>query len=216
MKKFLENPYLPWKCSSFMVCVLENGHARRVPKNQMEYPFGVVWYLPHHPVVNPNKSDKIRDCAAQYNGVSLNYWILQVHGLTNNLAGVLTRFRQEPIAVMIDVEECSTKWASIPRTVTLSVSLGGLETTWTLIKQNTNCWLISFERPFPLIVRTLDESGPQKPTKRHLAGRRWTPSGGISVLTIEVYSKRNRGHIAGFWTFACCLQWEVYAWGIRF
>ena len=79
--------------------------------------------------MNSNKSDKVRDCAAQYNGVSLNYWILQVHGLTNNLAGVLTRFRQEPIAVMIDVEECSTRWASIPRTVTLSVSLGGLETT---------------------------------------------------------------------------------------
>ena len=54
--------------------------------------------------MNPNKSDKNRDCAAQYNGVSLNYWILQVPGLTNNLVGVLTRFRQEPIAVMIDVE----------------------------------------------------------------------------------------------------------------
>ena len=54
--------------------------------------------------MNPNKSDKNRDCAAQYIGVSLNYWILQVYGLTNNLAGVLTRFRQEPIAVMIDVE----------------------------------------------------------------------------------------------------------------
>ena len=55
-------------------------------------------------VMNPNKPDKIRDCAAQYNGVSLNYWILQVPGLTNNLVGVLTRFRQKPIALMIDVE----------------------------------------------------------------------------------------------------------------
>ena len=102
-KKFLKNPYLHLKCSSFTDCFLENGHARRVPKNRLEHPFGVVWYLPHHPVMNSNKSDKIRDCAAQYNGVSLKYWILQVPGLTNNLVGVLTRFRQEPIAVMIDV-----------------------------------------------------------------------------------------------------------------
>ena len=64
----------------------------------------MVSVLPHHPVMNPNKSDKIRDCAAQYNGVSLKYWILQVPGLTNNLVGILTRFRQELIAVMIDVE----------------------------------------------------------------------------------------------------------------
>jgi len=57
--------------------------------------------------MNPNKPDRVRvvfDCAAQYNGVSLNSWILQVPVLTTYLVGVLTHFRQETIAVMIDVE----------------------------------------------------------------------------------------------------------------
>ena len=67
--------------------------------------------------MNPNKPDKVRvvfDCAAQYNGVSLNCWILQVPGLSNNLVGVLTRLRQEPIAGMFHQVRVN------PRTVTLS------------------------------------------------------------------------------------------------
>ena len=57
--------------------------------------------------MNPNKPDKLRvvfDCAAQYNGVSLNSQLLQGPVLTNNLMGVLIRFREEPIAIMADIE----------------------------------------------------------------------------------------------------------------
>ena len=57
--------------------------------------------------MNPNKPDKLRvvfDCAAQYNGVSLNSQLLQGPDLTNNLVGVLIRFREEPIAIMADIE----------------------------------------------------------------------------------------------------------------
>ena len=60
--------------------LLKNGHACRVPKERLEQHVGAVWYLPHHPVFNSNKPDKVRvvfDCAAQYNGKSLNSELLQ-------------------------------------------------------------------------------------------------------------------------------------------
>ncbi|XP_071476616.1 uncharacterized protein [Diadema antillarum] len=66
-----------------------------------------VWYLPHHAVVHPRKKDKVRvvfDCAARYGGTSLNEQLLQGPDLTNNLVGVLTRFRQEQVAIVADIQ----------------------------------------------------------------------------------------------------------------
>ena len=106
-RRLLKNPDLRSKYSAFMDSLFENGHAQMVPKTPLEHKAGVAWYLPHHPVVNPNKPDKIRvvfDCAARYNGVSLNSQLLQGPDLTNNLVGVLIRFREEPIAIMADIE----------------------------------------------------------------------------------------------------------------
>ena len=54
--------------------LLEQGYAVPVPERDVHRSDGKVWYLPHHPVINPNK-EKIRivfDCAAEYGGVSLN------------------------------------------------------------------------------------------------------------------------------------------------
>ena len=58
-----------------------------------------VWYIPHHGVYHPKKPHKIRvvfDCAAVHEGESLNKDLLQGPDLTNNLTGVLCRFRQSP------------------------------------------------------------------------------------------------------------------------
>ena len=57
--------------------------------------------------MNSNKPDKVRvvfDCAAKYDGVSLNSQFLQGPDLINNLVGVLIRVREELIAMMADVE----------------------------------------------------------------------------------------------------------------
>ena len=57
----------------------------------------------HH----PKKRDKIRavsDCSASFKGASLNDQLIQGPDLTNSLAGVLTRFREDPVAFMADVE----------------------------------------------------------------------------------------------------------------
>ena len=53
------------------------------------------------------KPDKIRvvfDCSSRYQGTSLIDELLQGPDLTSSLVGVLTRFRQENVAFMSDVE----------------------------------------------------------------------------------------------------------------
>ena len=65
------------------------------------------WYLPHHPVFHPQKPDKVRvvfDCSAKHHDTSLNDQLLQGPDLTNTLVGVLTRFREEPVALIADIE----------------------------------------------------------------------------------------------------------------
>ena len=44
------------------------------------------------------------DCAAKFQGESLNDNVLQGPDLTNTLIGVLLRFRHEPVALISDVE----------------------------------------------------------------------------------------------------------------
>ena len=57
--------------------------------------------------MHPCKPDKVRvvfDCAAVYQGISLNQKVLQGPDLLNKLLGVLLRFRFGTIAIMGDIE----------------------------------------------------------------------------------------------------------------
>ena len=106
-RRFVRNPALYSKYSDFMDDLLHKGYARKVPITSIDYPHYPLWYLPHHPVSNPNKPDKVRvvyDCSSVFHGASLNNQLLQGPDLTNNLIGVLNRFREEPVAMMADVE----------------------------------------------------------------------------------------------------------------
>ena len=65
------------------------------------------WYLPHHPVIKPNKPGKVRrvlNGAAKLHGSSLNKVLLVGPDLLQNLLAVLMRFRQHQHAVSADVE----------------------------------------------------------------------------------------------------------------
>ena len=86
--------------------LLGKGYAEQVPEKQV-YGCDKAWYLPHHPVVTDKKPGKVRlvfDCAARYRGESLNDKAYQGPDLNNKLLHVLLRFRQEPFAIMGDVE----------------------------------------------------------------------------------------------------------------
>ena len=73
--------------------LVERNFAERVPESCVENQDGLVWYLPHHSVVHPQKPDKVRvvfDCSAKYEGASLNNNLLPGPDLTNTLVGVLS------------------------------------------------------------------------------------------------------------------------------
>ncbi|CAL8098687.1 unnamed protein product [Calicophoron daubneyi] len=84
------------------------GYVSEVDVDQLRVDYSPKWYLPHHPVVNPKKPKKLRvvlDCAAKFQGVSLNDRLLSGPDWASELIGVLLRFRMEPIAVVADVED---------------------------------------------------------------------------------------------------------------
>ena len=52
----------------------------------------------------PGKTRVMFDCSAKFEGIYLNDELLQGPDLTNSLTGILTRFRQSPMAFMADIE----------------------------------------------------------------------------------------------------------------
>ena len=92
---------------SFMAEIIQRGYAERVPVEDIHLNNGQVWYIPHHGVYHPKKPDKIRvvfDCSVEFGGECLNRRLLQGPDQTNNLVGVLCQFRQEPVAVICEIE----------------------------------------------------------------------------------------------------------------
>ncbi len=85
----------------------DKGYIREV-KPEEKTP-DQVWYLPHFPVLRPDKkTTKTRivfDASAKCNNTALNDVIFQGPKLQNDLTTVLLRFRRNPIALMCDVKE---------------------------------------------------------------------------------------------------------------
>ena len=106
LRKFKGDAGYAMEYKRFMTEVLEKGYAEKVPMEQLHRKDGQVWHIPHHGVYHQQKG-KLRvvfDCAASFKDTSLNQELLQGPNLTNNLIGVLLRFRQEQIAFMADIE----------------------------------------------------------------------------------------------------------------
>ena len=106
-RKMMQNDQYRNDYVAFINEILDKGYAEKVPEESVEADPGKVWYIPHHGVYHPKKPEKIRvvfDCSAKFAGTSLNDQLLQGPDLTNSLVGVLTRFRQEPVAFMGDIE----------------------------------------------------------------------------------------------------------------
>ena len=78
-----------------------------MPTDELQPGDRQVWYLLHHPVTHPLKPEKVRvvfDCAAQFAHTSFNRQLLQGPDLTNSIVGVLTRFPQEFVGLVADIQ----------------------------------------------------------------------------------------------------------------
>ncbi|XP_066928826.1 uncharacterized protein [Clytia hemisphaerica] len=96
-----------FKCDylEYFDLMLKSNYARKIDDSDISD--DDCWYIPHHGVYHPTKN-KIRvvfDLSAKCNGTSLNRCLLQGPDLTNKLIGVLTRFRENPVAVTGDIEK---------------------------------------------------------------------------------------------------------------
>lgn len=99
---------------TFMDNIIKNGYAEKVPSmdhstqtTTLQDSARPTWYIPHHGVYHPKNPNKIRvvfDSSAEFKGETLNKHLPRGPDLTNNLVGVLCRFRQEPIAFTCDIE----------------------------------------------------------------------------------------------------------------
>lgn len=105
-RKFTKNQEFQEQYSAFVTDVINKGYAEAIPQDQLQRDDGKVWYIPHHGVYHPKKK-KIRvvfDCSTVFKGMSLNSQLLQGPNLTNTLLGVLTRFRQDHVTLVADIE----------------------------------------------------------------------------------------------------------------
>ncbi|XP_072051190.1 uncharacterized protein [Amphiura filiformis] len=104
-RRFSKDPVFRKEYTEVMQETINKGYAEEAPKINTDID-GRMWYLPHHGVYHPTKK-KLRvvfDCAASFQGFSLNKNLLQGPDLMNSLVGVVLRFRQEHIAIMADIQ----------------------------------------------------------------------------------------------------------------
>ena len=88
--------------TSWKTC-FKKGYAERSP-NASD---GNKWYIPNHGSYHPAKPRKISvtfDCSAENLGYALNKQLIPGPDLTNQIVGVLIRFREEQVTFVGDTK----------------------------------------------------------------------------------------------------------------
>ena len=82
---------------------MEKGYAK---KCDGKGPDSKTWYVPHQGVLNHNKGkiSVVFDYSSQYRGTSINKNLFSGPDLTNQLDGVLIRFRVGPVAFVANIQ----------------------------------------------------------------------------------------------------------------
>ena len=86
---------------------VEKGFVKILSESEVKGTFGKEWYLPHHPVLNPNQPGKVRrvcNAASKYKEVCLKDKLLAGPDLLHGLIGTIFRLREGTIALIADIE----------------------------------------------------------------------------------------------------------------
>ena len=106
-RRFQRDPNLKILYQQSIDTDVERGFVKILDESEVKGTFGKEWYLPHHPVLNPNKPGKVRrvcNAASKYKEVCLNDKLLAGPDLLHGLIGTIFRFREGPIALTADIE----------------------------------------------------------------------------------------------------------------
>ena len=106
-RRFQRDPNLKNLYQQSIDTDVEKGFVKILDESEMKGTFGKEWYLPHHPVLNPNKPGKVRrvcNAASKYKEVCLNDKLLAGRDLLHGMIGTIFRFQEGPIALTADIE----------------------------------------------------------------------------------------------------------------
>ena len=106
-RKFQRDPNLKSLYQQSIDTDEEQRFVKILDASEVKGTFGKEWYLPHHPVLNPNKPGKVRrvcNAASKYKEICLNDKLLTGPDLLHGLIGTKLRFREGPIALTADIE----------------------------------------------------------------------------------------------------------------
>lgn len=112
-RRLSQNESLRQQYTEILASYEAKGYVRKVRDDRSV----IRRFVPHHPVLNPQKPNKVRivfDCAAKSYGTSLNDCLYSGPDMTNDLTGVLLRFRINPVVLVADVEEMFLQVRLIP------------------------------------------------------------------------------------------------------
>ena len=88
---------------AFMNNLFNKGYSSESPGIQASG----SWYIPHHGIYHPHKPNKmwvVFNYSSEFQGRSLNKELHIGPDLTNQIVGVLSRFQENEIALMADIE----------------------------------------------------------------------------------------------------------------
>ena len=105
-RRFQRDPNLKSLYQQSIDTDVEKGFVKILGESEVKGTFGKEWYLPHHPVLNPNKPGKVRRVcnAASKDKLCLNDKLLARPDLLHGLIGTILRFCEGPIALTADIE----------------------------------------------------------------------------------------------------------------
>ncbi|XP_055585414.1 uncharacterized protein LOC129738255 [Uranotaenia lowii] len=108
-KKLSKNPDMEKNVRRQIQEYKEKGYAHIATEEELKNSDpSQVWYLPLNVALNPRKPSKVRlvwDAAASVNGKSLNSELLAGPDLLASLPGIISRFREKPVAFGGDIAE---------------------------------------------------------------------------------------------------------------